>query len=77
MALADMVIVIVEIADVVLKQMKDNVITATFKVVYMSSSFWLLAVGSNDLSEAEKEITACKAEQTNKMTTIFSQNHSA
>ena len=77
MALADMVIVIVEIADVALKQMKDNVITATFKVFYMSSSFWLLAVGSNDLSEAEKEITACKAEQTNKMTTIFSQNHSA
>ena len=72
MALADMVIVIVEIADVALKQMKDNVITATFKVVYMSSSFWLLAVGSNDLSQAEKEITACKAEQINKMTTIFS-----
>ena len=59
MALADMVIVIVEIADVALKEMKDNVITATFKVVYMSSSFWLLAVGSNDLSQAEKEITAC------------------
>ena len=74
MALADMVIVIVEIADVVLKQMKDNVITATFKVVYMSSSFWLLAVGSRDLSPAEKKITACKAEQINKMTTIFSQN---
>ena len=52
MALADMVIVIVEIADVVLKQMKDNVITATFKVVYMSSSFWLLAVESRDLSYA-------------------------
>ena len=33
MALADMVIVIVEIADVVLKQMKDNVITATFKSI--------------------------------------------
>ena len=49
MALADMVIVIVEIADVVLKQMKDNVITATFKVVYMSSSFWLLALKSRDL----------------------------
>ena len=53
MALADMVIVIVEIADVVLKQMKDNVITATFKVVYMSSSFWLLAVESCDLSFCE------------------------
>jgi len=33
MALADMVIVIVEIADVALKQMKDNVITATFKSI--------------------------------------------
>ena len=75
MALADMVIVIVEIADVVLKQMKDNVITATFKVVYMSSSFWLLAVESRDLSQAEKEITAFKAEQINKMTTIFTQNN--
>ena len=74
MALADMVIVIVEIADVVLKQMKDNVITATFKVVYMSSSFWLLAVESRDLSQAEKETTAFKAEQIKKMTTIVSQN---
>ena len=74
MALADMVIVIVEIADVVLKQMKDNVITATFKVVYMSSSFWLSAVESRDLSQAEKKIPAFKAEQINKMTTIFSQN---
>ena len=71
MALADMVIVIVEIADVVLKQMKDNVITATFKVVYMSSSFWLSAVESRDLSQAEKKIPAFKAEQINKMTTIL------
>ena len=31
------------------------------KVVYMSSSFWLLSVGSRDLSQAEKEIvTTCK-----------------
>ena len=36
-------------------------------VVYMSSSFWL-SVGSHDLSQAEKEITACKADQIHKMT---------
>ena len=39
----------------------------------MSSSFWLLSVGSRDLSQAEKEITACKDEQIYKMTTIFTQ----
>ena len=39
----------------------------------MSSSFWLLAVGSCDLSQAEKETTACKADQIHKMTTIFTQ----
>ena len=42
------------------------------EVVYMSSSFWLLDVGSSNLSKAEKEITAWKAEKNNKMTiTIF------
>ena len=42
------------------------------EMVYMSSSFWLFAVGSRDLSQAEKEITAWKAEKNNKMTiTIF------
>ena len=40
-------------------------------VVYISSNFWLLAVRSRDLSQAEKEITACKAEQIHNMTTIF------
>ena len=40
----------------------------------MSSSFWLLALGSRDLSQAEKERNSCKAEQINKMTTIFTQN---
>ena len=40
----------------------------------MSSSFWLFAVGSCDLSQAEKEITACKAEEIHKLTTIFTQN---
>ena len=29
------------------------------EVVYMSSSFWLLDVGSRDLSQAEKEIVVC------------------
>ena len=35
----------------------------------MSSSFLQLAVGSSDLTQAEKEITLCKAEQINKMKT--------
>ena len=43
-------------------------------VLYMSSSFWLLPVESRDFSQAEKERTACKAEQIHKMTTIFTQN---
>ena len=33
-----------------------------------------LALESHNLSRAEKEITACKAEQIHKMTTIFTQN---
>ena len=33
------------------------------QVLYMSSSFWLLGVESRDFSHAEKEETACKAEQ--------------
>ena len=39
----------------------------------MSSSFWLLAVESHDLSHAEKEIMLCKAELIHKMTTSFTQ----
>ena len=38
-----------------------------FKVVYISSSFWLL-------DQAEKEILVCKAEQIHKRITIFTQN---
>ena len=44
------------------------------KVLYMSSSFWLLGVESRDFSHAEKKKTACKAEQIHKITTIFNQN---
>ena len=40
----------------------------------MSSSFWLVEVDSHDFSHAEKERTACKAEQIYKLTTIFTQN---
>jgi hypothetical protein len=40
----------------------------------MSFSFWLLGVESRDFSQAEKETTACKADQIHKMTTIFTQN---
>ena len=41
---------------------------------YMSSRLGLLGVESHDFSLAEKERTACKAEQTHKMTPIFTQN---
>ena len=44
------------------------------KVLYMSSSFWLLRVESRDFSYAEKERTACKDEQIHTMTTNFTQN---
>ena len=71
MALADMVIVIVEIADVVLKQMKDNVITATFKVVYVFSIFGSWLMNRVICLKLRKKITACKAEQIQKMTTIL------
>ena len=40
----------------------------------MFSSFWLLGVESRDFSHAEKEKTACKADQIGKMTTILTQN---
>ena len=43
-------------------------------VLYMSSSFWLLGVESRDFSDAEKNRTACKTEQIQKMTLIFTQN---
>ena len=39
-------------------------------------SIFDLAVGSRDLSQAEEEITACKAEQIQKMTIIFTKNGS-
>ena len=35
----------------------------------------ILALGSHNLSRAEKEITACKAEQIHKLTAIFTQNN--
>ena len=44
------------------------------RVLYMSSSFWLLGVKSSDFSHAEKERIACKAEQVHKLTTIFTRN---
>ena len=44
------------------------------KVLYMSSNSWLLGVESRDFSQAEKERTACKAEQIHTMTTIFTKN---
>ena len=40
----------------------------------MFCSFLQLAVGSGDLSQAEKEITVCKADRIHKKTSIFTQN---
>ena len=39
------------------------------QVVYMSSSFWLLTIGSHALFHAKYKIAACKAEQIHKVTT--------
>ena len=39
---------------------------ATRKVVYISSSFWLLAPGSRDSSQAEKKVAVSEAEQIKK-----------
>ena len=50
------------------------VLRTSTKVVYMSSSFGLLAPESRDLSQAEKEITAFKDKQIRKLATIFTQN---
>ena len=46
----------------------------SLQVVLMSFRFWLLAVDSCGLCQAEEEITACKAKQILKMTTIYNQN---
>ena len=45
------------------------------KVHYMSSSFWLTGVESRDFSQAEKEKTACKAEQSHEMKHVFTKNN--
>ena len=44
------------------------------EVAYICLSFWLLASGSCVLSQAEKKVAVGKAEQIQKMTTIFTQN---
>ena len=44
------------------------------RVLYMSSSFGLLRVESRDFSQAEKDSSANKDEQTHKRTTIFTQS---
>ena len=46
----------------------------TFGIHYICVSLLLLRVESRDFSQAEKDSTACKAEQIHKMTTIFTQN---
>jgi hypothetical protein len=51
---------------------KDEKVTE-IKILYISSSFWLLRVQTRDFSLAEKKRTGCKAEQIHKMTTILSQ----
>ena len=41
----------------------------------MCSSFLLLALGTRDLSQAEKKMNTCKAEQMHKMTKITQNNN--
>ena len=43
-------------------------------VLYKSFSLWLFGVEPHDFSHADKERTACKAEQIHKMTTTFTKN---
>ena len=43
-------------------------------MLYMLSSVRTLGVESRDFSHAEKERTACRAEQIHKITTIITQN---
>ena len=50
------------------------VLLGLFLGLIMCSKKKILALESRDLSQAEKEITACKAEQIHKMTAIFTQN---
>ena len=45
-----------------------------FIVLYMSSSFWLLQGESCDFSQSEKERTACKAEQIQKIAVVSTEN---
>ena len=40
----------------------------------MSSSFWLLGIESRDSSHADRDRTAWKDKQIQKMATIFTQN---
>ena len=42
--------------------------------IILCSKKKILGVESRDFSQAEKEITACKAEQIHKMTTIITKN---
>ena len=52
---------------------KDKVTPNTSEVVYICSSFELLADESRDLSQAEKKITIVKIEQIHKMTSMVTQ----
>ena len=47
---------------------KEKVLFRQIQVVYICSSFWLLAVESRDLSQAEKKVIVVKREPIHKMT---------
>ena len=49
-----------------LESFQDLNSTFRLNMLYMSSCFWLLQVKSRDLSQAEKERTACKASKLTK-----------
>ena len=54
-------------------RLSSSRVTNLSYVIYMCSSLLQLAVVSRDLSQAQKLITVCKAEQIHKMRVIFTQ----
>ena len=60
--------------DVCFKGHTTRLLNKKCKGLILCSKKKILGVESCDFSQAEKEITACKAEQIHKMTLIFTQN---
>ena len=54
------------------KDRKFQTAPLPFKVVYISSSFFLLAIGSPDLSQTVKEVIVFQGDHTKKTLQLFS-----